>query len=269
MEKYIGMFIEFCISAAGKIILAGIVYGIGRVIVNKLLKHIGKSKSVQEMDPTVRGFFMNFMKIGLNAILIITIINILGVPMASVITVLAAAGVAVGAAMKGSLSNIAGGIMLLIFRPFRVGDYIVVAGVEGTVSVITLFYTVLLKPDKGKISIPNGSMMNSNIINNTSEPLRRVDLTFSCARGEDVAKIRQLMTDVVNQNSQVLKKPEPSIHLDKCMNDSLEFQVKAWTGTDLYWDVYYDLTQAITEVLQASGVRQPAVRIATADRQAI
>ncbi len=262
MRTIITKIIELCISAASTIILASIVFGVGRIVVKKLIKHIGKSRTVEEMDPTVRTFFMNFMKIGLNGLLGITIVSILGVPMASVIAVLAATGVAIGAAMKGSLSNLAGGIMLLIFRPFKVGDYIVVGTSEGTVRAITLFYTVLTKPDKGKISIPNGMMMNTSIINNSSEPLRRVDLTFTSARGEDVAKIIQMMTDIVNQNGQVLKDPGPEVQLNKCMNDSLEFRVKAWTENDTYWDVYYELTQKIVEAMDASGVQAPVVRIA-------
>ncbi len=262
MKTVISKILELCVSAAGTIILASIVFGVGRIVVKKLLKHIGKSKTVEEMDPTVRSFFMNFAKISLNGILAITIVSILGVPMASVIAVLAAGGVAVGAAMKGALSNLAGGIMLLIFRPFKVDDYIVVAGVEGTVRAITLFYTVLTKPDKGKISIPNGSMMNSNIINNSSEPLRRVDLIFTCARGENPAKVSQLMMDVVNQNSLVLQDPKPTAQLDKCTNEAMEFKVKAWTANETYWDVYYDLLQRIAEAMDSSGIQAPVVRIA-------
>ncbi len=267
MEKYISKFIEFCISAVGTIILAAIVFGIGRVLVKKLLNHIGKSKTVKEMDPTVRSFFMNFLKISLNGLLAITIVSILGVPTASVIAVLAAIGVAIGSAMKGSLGNLAGGIMLLIFRPFKVGDYIVVAGEEGTVHGITLFYTVLIKPDKGRILIPNGSMMNSNIVNNSTEPLRRIDLIFTCARGENTAKMRQLILDTVCQNSQVLEKPEPSAQLIKCTNESMEFRARAWTANEVYWDVYYDLTQSIAEAMDDAGVQPPVVRITTEDKQ--
>ncbi len=267
MKTIIEKIIELCISAASTLILASIVFGAGRIIVKKLLKHIGKSRTVEEMDPTVSSFFMNFMKISLNGILAIIIVSILGVPMASVIAILAAIGVAIGAAMKGSLGNIAGGIMLLIFRPFKVGDYICVAAEEGTVREITLFYTVLLKPDKGKISIPNGSMMNSNIINNSSEPLRRADLIFTCARSEDAVKVRQLMIDQVNQNSMVLKTPEPFVRLSNCTSDSLEFKVRAWAQNDSYWDVYYDLTQSITEAMTSAGVQAPAMRVIAEDPQ--
>ncbi len=263
MEKYISKFIEFCISAAGTLILAAIVFGIGKFIVKKLIKHIGNSKTINEMDPTVRSFFMNFLKISLNGILAITIVSILGVPTASVIAVLAAIGVAIGSAMKGSLGNLAGGIMLLIFRPFKVGDYISVAGEEGNVHGITLFYTVLIKPDKGRIFIPNGSMMNSNIVNNSTEPQRRIDLIFTCARGENTARIRQLIMDTIHQNSQVLENPEPSARLIKCTNESMEFRARAWTANDVYWDVYYDLTQSIDEAFDAADVKPPVVRIAT------
>ncbi len=261
MNTFITKLIELCVSVVSTLILASIVFGIGRVVVKKLLKHIGSSRTVKEMDPTVSSFFMNFMKIGLNGLLGITIVSILGVPMASVIAILAAAGVAIGSAMKGSLGNLAGGIMLLIFRPFKVDDYIVVAGEEGTVQAITLFYTVLTKPNKGRISIPNGSMMNSTIVNNTVEPLRRVDLVFTYARGEDTGRIRQLMTDVVKQNSKVLNEPAPAVQLDKCTNESMEFLVKAWAPSNIYWDVYYELTQSIAEAMDASGVQAPVVRI--------
>ncbi|MGN0986682.1 MAG: mechanosensitive ion channel family protein, partial [Otoolea sp.] len=144
---------------------------------------------------------------GLYVLLVISIISILGVPMASVIAVLASAGVAVGLALQGALSNLAGGIMLMILKPFKLGDYVSASGVEGVVKELTLFYTVFMTVDNKKITVPNGSLMNANITNFSSEALRRVDLTFSCAKSEAPSKVQDIMITVMKANPQVLSDP--------------------------------------------------------------
>ncbi len=263
MNEFISKATEICISVGGKIILALIIYIVGRFVIGRATKIFTNMKAVQKMDQTVRGFLMNFITFALYVVLGISIISVLGVPMASVITVLASAGVAIGMALQGSLSNLAGGIMLLIFHPFKAGEYIAASGEEGTVREITLFYTVLITVDNRKITIPNGTLMNANVTNFSSEPLRRVDLVFSCAKGEDVEKIRQIMLDIMNKNSQVLKDPAPFARLSGGTNESMDFTVRAWTNGPSYWDVYFNLTQGITEAMGAAGVKAPAVRVLT------
>lgn len=254
---------DVLINACVKIVLALLVWFIGKWIVGKLVKLIGKMKAVEKLDETVRKFLMNAAKIVLYVVLVISIIGILGIPMASVITVLASAGVAVGMALQGSLSNFAGGIMLMVFRPFKVGDYISAAGGEGTVKEISLFYTVLNTVDNKTITIPNGSLMNANVTNMSSEDLRRVDLTFGCAKGTDVAKVQQVMLDTMAANELVLADPAPFARLSGGSNEAMEFTARAWCKSADYWTVYFDLTQAITEALGAAGVAAPAVRVVT------
>ena len=254
---------DVLISAVAKIVLAVLVWFVGKFIVKKLLKVIEKAKGVQAMEETLRRFVLNGTKIVLYVVLVISVIGILGIPMASIITVLATAGLAVGMAMQGSLSNFAGGIMLMIFRPFKIGDYVAAAGGEGTVKEISLFYTVLNTVDNKTITIPNGSLMNANVTNMSAEDLRRVDLTFGCAKGEDVAKVQQVMLDVMAANELVLKDPAPFARLSGGSNEAMEFTTRAWCKSADYWTVYFDLTQAITEALGAAGVQAPAVRVVT------
>ena len=251
------VFIEACV----KIILALLVWLVGKFIINKLLRIMDNMKALQKQEETLRLFLRNAAKIVLFVVLVVSIIGILGIPMASIIAVLASAGLAVGMGLQGSLGNLAGGIMLMVFRPFKVGDFIEAAGCAGTVKEINMFYTKLNTGDNKAISIPNGALMNANVTNMSSEELRRVDLTFGCAKGEDVVKVQQVMLDVMAANDLVLKTPEPFARLSGGTNESMEFTTRAWCKSEDYWTVYFDLTQAITEALGRAGVHAPAVRV--------
>ncbi len=169
MENFMDKVVAICTQAGSKIVLAILIYIIGSIVIKKILSLLGKSKTVDKLDPTVKSFALNFAKIALYAVLIISIISVLGVPMASMVAVLASCGVAVGLALQGALSNIAGGIMLLIFRPFNIGDYIAAAGEEGVVKSISLFYTVINTVDNKEITIPNGALMNANVISDRKQ----------------------------------------------------------------------------------------------------
>ena len=266
MQNFLNQAVDICTAAGSKIILALIIFIVGRILIRKLLGLLEKSSLFHKLEPTIKSFTANFIKIALYVILIISIISVLGVPMASVITVLASAGVAVGLALQGALSNLAGGIMLMIFHPFFVGEYISAAQEEGTVKEITLFYTVIITVDNRRITIPNGALMNANVTNYSAEPTRRVDLVFSCAKGENIEKIQKLMKDVMAENQKVLNDPKPFAQLSGGSNESMEFTVRAWTYNANYWDVYFELTQQIAEAMGAAGVQAPAVRVITETR---
>ena len=261
MESFVNKAIEIATDAGSKILLALLIFIIGRIIIGKILKIIDKSSFTQKMEPTVKSFLHSFIKIGLYVILVISIINVLGVPMASVITVLASAGVAVGLALQGALTNLAGGILIMLLRPFKVGDYVASAGEEGVVKEITLFYTTLLTVDNRRVIIPNGTLMNANVTNFSAEETRRVDLVFSCGKGENVQKVQDLMIGVMKKNSLVLKNPALFAQLSGGTNEAMEFTVRAWAKTADYWDTYFQLTQQVTEALGEAGVKAPAVRI--------
>lgn len=263
MEAFLSSLTAMATAAGGKIILALLVLIIGKILIKSILKMLGKSKLLEKAEGTVRTFTLSFVKIGLYVILVISIIGIMGVPMASVVTVLASAGVAVGLALQGALSNLAGGIMLMIFKPFKLGDYVSAAGVEGVVKEVTLFYTVILTLDNKRITVPNGSLMNTNVTDFSSEELRRVDLTFACAKSEAPAKIQDIMITTMKANPQVLSDPEPFARISGGSNEAMEFTVRAWCKSEDYWDVYFDLTQKITEAMAENSVQAPAVRITT------
>ena len=252
---------NLCTTVVGKVLLAIVVWFVGKAIVNKIIGLITKMKFLDKIEPNTRTFVLSAVKWLLYIILVVSIVAILGVPMASVITVLGTAGAAIALSLQGSLSNLAGGIMLVIFRPFKVGDYVETSGVAGTVKEINLFYTVLNTVDNCRINVPNGALMNTNIIDYSAEKTRRVDLSFASAKSEDPQKIQDLMLEVMGQNEKVLRDPAPFARISGGTNEAMQFTARAWCKTEDYWDVYFDLTQAITEKLGENGVQAPAVRV--------
>ena len=267
MEQIINKLTDFCTEAGGRLLLAAAVWFIGRAAIRKLIRIIRNSTLSKKTDPSVRSFAINAVQAILYVILAVSVVSILGVPMASVITLLASAGVAVGMSLQGALGNLAGGIMLIIFRPFRVGDYISAADGSGTVKEISLFYTVLTTFDNVRVIIPNGTLMNANITNYTAEKTRRVDLAFTCAKGEDIETVRQIMLEAMKKDERVLREPEPFARLKANTNEAMEFTVRAWVNSKDYWDVYFDLTQKITDGLVLKGISQPAFRIISEAKQ--
>ena len=253
--------IDLLTAAGGKIIAAILVFIIGRFIVGRVLAALGKGKLLKKTDPTVKKFTLSFIKALLYIILVVSVIGVLGIPMSSVIAVLASAGVAVGLALQGALGNIAGGIMLMIFRPFGVDDYVEAGGAEGTVKEISLFYTVITTIDNKTITVPNGALMNANITNFTKENKRRVDLVFGCAKGSDVTLVQDTMLKVMEADPRVDRSPEPFARLSGGSNEAMEFTLRAWCDTDKYWDVYFDLTENVTKALGEAGIKAPAVRV--------
>ena len=247
----------------GKIVFAIIVYLVGKWLIGKAVNLMVKSKRFAELDGAVQTFARSAMKMGLFALLFVSIIGILGVETSSIVAAVASCGVAVGLALQGALGNLAGGIMLLIFKPFKLGDYVDAAGVSGVVTELTLFYTVITTLDNKRITVPNGSLMNSNVVDYSAEELRRVDLSFSCAKGEAPARVQEIMLGVMQKHEKVLQEGDkaPFARLSGGTNESMEFTVRAWCANADYWDVFFDLTQGITEALGAAGVQAPAFRV--------
>ncbi len=252
---------ELLAGAGGNIVLAIIVSIAGYFLIRFLMNLLRKLKGFEKLDQTVTRFTLNLVKWLLYVILIISVIGILGVPMAQVIALLASAGVAVGLALQGALSNLAGGILLMILRPFNVGDYVDAAGASGFVHSINLFYTVILTIDNKRVTVPNGSLMNANVVDYTAEPQRRVDLVFSCAKSEKPAEIQQCILDAISGSKFALQDPAPFAHISGGSNEAMEFTVRVWCKTENYWDLYFELNQSIVEAFAAKGVKAPAMRI--------
>ena len=248
-------------SAGGSIVLAIAIAVVGYFLIKYLMKAVSKVKAIEKLDPTVGRFIVNFIKWLLYVMLIIGVIGVLGVPMAQVIAVLASAGVAIGLALQGALSNLAGGILLMVLRPFNVGDYVDAAGTSGVVQSINLFYTVIMTVDNKRVTVPNGALMNANVVDYTAEPTRRVDLVFSCAKSEKPAEIQKCILDAVAGSKFALREPAPFARVSGGTNEAMEFTVRVWCKTENYWDLYFELNQSIVEAFAARGVQAPALRV--------
>ena len=261
MGKLLEKLTDGAIDIGLKLVLAVVIYLIGSFIIKKIISGMGRMKSMKSVDPTAAGYISNFVKAALYVILGVSIIALLGVPMSSVIAAIASAGLAIGMAMQGALGNIAGGIRLLIFRPFSVGDYIVAGGEEGTVRSISLVYTVLTTLDNRRISIPNGSLMNSNICNATVEELRRVDLNFDVAGSEDSDKVEKILADVIDKTEWALDAPAPQVLITAGVPGGLTYTVRVWVKTADYWDEFGVLMKEIPAALNAEGIARPSTPI--------
>ena len=248
--------VDLCASAGSKIVLALLIFIVGKIVIGKILKLTGRIKALDKVDPSVRTFVNNFIKIALYAVLVISIISVLGVPMASVVTVLATCGLAVGMALQGALANLAGGIMLLIFRPFSVGDYVVAADAEGVVKELNMFYTVITTVDNQTVTIPNGNLMAGNITNVTKEGQRRVDLTFNVT-GNNIAATKKVLMETMQASEKVLTDPAPQAEPLEGIPGGMSFTARAWCKTEDYWDVYFELMEAIPTALGEAGVAGP------------
>ncbi len=248
---------EFATTWGAKLIGAVIVLLVGLKCIKVLAKWIHSSPKLNKLEDSLRSFLASFAKIALYIVLIITVAMILGVPATSFITILASCGVAVGLALQGSLSNFAGGLMILLFKPFRVGDYIEASGESGTVVEISVVYTELLTVDNKRITLPNGALTNSIIKNYSTEECRRVDLTFGAAYGCNVEKVKQIISDVVNAHELVLKDPAPFVRLSAHADSALTYTVRAWCKNADYWAVHFDLMEGVKAAFDQNGIAIP------------
>lgn len=234
-----------------------IVLVVGFRIIAWLEKTLKKEHRFSKLDKTAKSFIVSFIIISLKVVLIFIVLTIIGVPTASLITVIGSCAVAVGLALQGGLSNIAGGLMILIFKPFQVGDYIKANDLEGTVKSITMFYTTITTIDNKVIQLPNGNLTNSNITNYNTNPTRRVDLEICVSYDSDIDKVKKVIKSVVDKNEKILKDDRNLIRLMKHDSSSLNFAVRSWVKTEDYWDVYYDLMENIKKSFDENNIEIP------------
>lgn len=245
LKNLIHLIEEFAVTYGGKLLLALVILIAGFRLVKIITKKIFNSKTTNRLDASTRGFAQSLVNICLKIIIGITALSVIGVPMSSMIAVIGSCGLAVGLALQGSLSNIAGGFILLVFKPFSVGDYITTPDISGTVEDIGVFHTKIITNDNKIIIVPNGNISNSTLTNVTAMKERRVDLTFTAAYNADINKVEQTLLDVCNAHELVLKDPEPFARLSAHKDSALEYTVRAWCKADDYWTVYFDLIRDV------------------------
>lgn len=261
IENVLKTIADFCVDAGIKLILALLVLGIGLKLANFITKKIAKSKGMQKADPSVRSFLNNVIIIVLDVMVVVSAALIIGIPATSFIALLGTAGVAIGLALQGAFSNFAGGIMILIFRPFRVGDYIESAGLSGTVKDISIFYTVLQTVDNKHITIPNGTLMNSSVTNYSAEKTRRLDIDFSVAYNSDIEKVKGIILEKVNEHNTVLKDPAPFCRLTNHGDSALVFTLRVWCESQNYWNLKFDLIEEIKTEFDKNNIIIPYQQI--------
>lgn len=240
-----------------KLIGAIVVLIIGLKVIKLIQKGAVKAMEKKAMEPSLRTFFSNLINIGLKTLLIITVMSMLSIEMTSFIAILGAAGLAIGMALSGTLQNFAGGVMILIFKFYKVGDYIEAQGYNGTVKSIQLFHTVLTTPDNKTIIIPNGPLSTDSLTNYSTEPKRRVDWTIGIGYGDDVNKGRAVLQNLLAQDDRILKDPEPMIVVGELADSSVNFSVRAWVNGADYWPVYWNMLEEVYKRFSKEGLNIP------------
>ena len=228
-----------------KLVIGLILLYIGWKIINKVIKILANIMKSRNVDPTFTSFAEAFSEVSLKVLLVITLMSYVGFDIAGLAALIASAGLAVGLALQGSLSNFAGGVIILLLRPFRVNDFIEASGYSGTVERITVFYTHLVTPDNKEILIPNGTLANGSLINYSSKDTRRVDLVFSVGYDDDIIKVKNVLWDIINKNELILKTPEAFVGISQHAASSIDFTVRVWTKQEDYWKVHFSLLEEV------------------------
>jgi small conductance mechanosensitive channel len=257
MEKYLEKFKNLSIEYAPKVLAALAILIVGLFIINLIIRAVKKVMHKRGVDETLSKFLSNLISWALKILLIVTVIAKLGIETTSFAAILASAGLAVGLALQGSLANFAGGALIMIFKPFKVGDLIEAQGVTGVVKEIQIFTTQLNTPENKLAIVPNGALSNGNIINYTAEGKLRVDLTFGVSYDADIKQTKDVLMQVLTSNPKVLKDPAPTVTVSELGESSVNFAVRPWANTADYWDVYFNTIENTKLALDKAGIEIP------------
>ncbi|MBO5870983.1 MAG: mechanosensitive ion channel [Clostridia bacterium] len=257
MEQILKELSALVVPLAKNLVLAALVLFIGFKVVNVISKRVKNGKLFKNIDASVAGFVASFISIALKIVVVVSVVAILGVPMSSVIALIASAGVAVGLAVQGALSNLVGGLMILLFRPFRSGDYIEAQGASGTVREISVFYTVVVTVDNKVVTVPNGGLTNSVITNFSAEKIRRVDVEFTADYDSDTDTVKATMLNVANSCEKALKEPEIAAVMLDCGDNGIKYALRVWCESGDYWTVREELVKGVRNAFKNANIEIP------------
>ncbi|SDY48513.1 mechanosensitive ion channel family protein [Tindallia californiensis] len=252
-----GVVTEMVYAYAGKVLLAIFFLVVGLTVVKKISTLIAEQMDKSKMDQSLKSFLVPLVRILLQVMLIISIASMLGAEMTSFVAVLGAMSFAIGLALQGSLANFAGGVLILILKPFKVGDYIEAAGHAGTVKDIQVFYTVLNTPDNRKIIVPNANLSNSSAVNYSAYTTRRVDFKFGVGYGADIRQVKQILQRIADEHPLVMKDPAPMIVLGEHGDSAVVFYFRVWCQAEDYWTIYFDMMERVKEAFDEDGISIP------------
>ncbi len=256
-DALINQGIELAYQIVPSIIYAIIFYLIGIYIVRRVLKALKNFLEKREDNPSLNVFLYSFSKVILFVVLFVGVAAIIGIPIASFLAIFGAAGLAIGLALQGSLSNFAGGLLILAFKPFKVGDAVTAKSHTGKVTKIQILYTHLLTFDNREVIIPNGIMANSDLINMSTEDTRRAELTVGVAYGSDIKKAREIILGIFERDERALKEPAPVVYLNNFGDSSLDLLIRVWANSADLWSLHFDSMEAINSEFEKNGIEIP------------
>ena len=257
LEKLLDKLITTLSTYGPKVIGAIIIWIVGSWIIKKMMLGMKKIMEKGDYDESLQKFLINLGSWILKILLIITLLGTLGVPTTSFAAIIGAAGLAIGLALQGSLANFAGGVLIMIFRPFKIGDLIEAQGEVGVVKEIEIFTTRLIGRSNKEVILPNGALSNGNIVNYSTEGTRRVDLTFGVGYDSDIKKTKEVLMNVISAHPKVINDPAPTVNVLELADSSINFTVRPWCKTEDYWTVYFDVTEQTKEALDTAGIEIP------------
>ena len=256
--KYAEMAMSLLIEYGLKVISALIVLIIGLWVIKMINKAIARMMDKRKFDPSLQPFLKSLLATLLKVLLAITVMSMVGIEMTSFIAILGAAGLAIGLALSGTLQNFAGGVMILILRPYKVEDFIEAQGFTGTVKEIQIFHTILNTADNKMVIIPNGPISTGAVINYSGEDIRRVDWVFGIAYGDDLEKAKSLIIDVLTSEELILSEPQPPFaRLGEMGDSSINIKVRAWSKTSEYWNVFFNVNENVYKTFNDNGINIP------------
>ena len=258
LSRVLDSLVEQGAALGWTLIKALLVFIVGRFLISMINKLVQRVLLKRNIDPSIKTFVGSLIHIILMILLIVSVVGALGVQTASFAALLASAGVAIGMALSGNLSNFAGGLIILIFKPYKVGDFIEAQNLSGIVREIQIFHTVLTTTDNKVIYIPNGSLSSSAVINYSYQQVRRIDWTFGVEYGTDYAKVKGVLEEILAKDERILQEPAaPFIAMSQLADSSLNYVVRVWVNSPDYWNVYYDITRIVYERFNAEGIGFP------------
>lgn len=257
ISKYQDTVIEMIITYGPKLILAILTLIIGLWIVKAMTNGLSKTLDKRNVDPSLKPFLKGLFNTLLKVLLVVSVMGMVGIEMTSFVAILGAAGLAVGLALSGTLQNFAGGVIILILKPFKVGDFIEAQGFSGTVESIQIFNTILKTPQNQVILVPNGGLSTGAVVNYSVESTRRLDQTYGIDYSDDISKAREIILRIVGEDSRILKEPAPAVVLTGLGDSSVNLSMRVWTKNEDFWNVSFDTMEKIKKTFDAEGVSFP------------
>ncbi|MFO7999482.1 MAG: mechanosensitive ion channel [Bacteroidales bacterium] len=230
---------------------------IGFWVVSRIAKAIRNLMEKRNLDPSLRGFLSTLISIGLKILVVISVLGMVGIEMTSFIAILGAAGLAIGLALSGTLQNFAGGVLILILKPFKVGDFIEAQGFMGSVENIQIFNTILVTPSNQVITIPNGGLATEAVTNYSAKPTRRAEWVFGIAYGDKYPHARSVLLGLIQEDSRILKEPAPFIAISELNDSSVDIKVRVWVNSDDFWSVFFEMNEKVYDAFEKEGINIP------------